>query len=160
MIGLRLLSIADQENPTDPNALKHAIEVAEKEPGDVLDLTTDWIAMHITLTAELPIPKFEALRRGISWDDESLENALMGGDLTNPSDPTARLLLPDDVKRIARKLKDFDEHRFRESYDEEMFEEYDVPLVPFPDLLAQFLSLKSFYVRAANDGRSIVIQLT
>jgi hypothetical protein len=127
----------------------------------VLDLEDDWAALHVTLTAEPPIPKPVALQRGISWKDDSLENALMGGRPTalKSGDPTARWLSPAEVARVAAELVDIDDARLREIYDEELLDEYDLLPIGLERLLERFRALRSFYARAASRDQSVLIQI-
>lgn len=59
-------------DPQDAQALAAAVDRLEDDAERTLVLD-DYVAIHFLLSAEPPIPKHETLRRGISWDDDSLE---------------------------------------------------------------------------------------
>ena len=58
------------------------------------------------LSGDVPIPRPEALRRGLAWDERSLENVLMGGQATPYRDSlgAARVLSPRQVAWLAKRL--------------------------------------------------------
>lgn len=69
-------------------------------------LGNQWPALHYSLCVEAPMPRHVALEKHLEWDDESLENALMGGDATPYKDGLtfARCIQPAAVRRLAAKL--------------------------------------------------------
>ena len=71
-----------------------------------VDLGEYWPALHYVLSGEAPMPRHVALARGVEWDDESVENALMGGEATPYEDglTVARVLAPAAVRQLAQRL--------------------------------------------------------
>lgn len=83
-----------------------AVYAIVTEEGAV-DLGTQWPALHYVLSSEAPMPRHVALDEGLEWDDDSLENVLMGGEPTPYADAltVARVLLPSSVGTLANKLR-------------------------------------------------------
>jgi hypothetical protein len=134
----------------------------------ILDLEKAWAGIHFLLTAEVPITREDAIRLGISWDDDSLENALMGGrptDLETSSGPV-RYLDSDEISRIAAKLADISIEEFSDRYDPDALTEEQIP----PDvwdneseardwLASSYAKLREFYQETAAQNAGLLIYL-
>jgi hypothetical protein len=149
--------------------LERAEEVRKVIEGNnrPLDIEDAWIALHFLLSAEEPIPKGEALRRGVSWDDNSMENILMGGTDTphNGSFGPTRLMDPDEVKRMSALLSSINIDDFAERYDPEALEDIDMPRGDWNSeesrqwLLNSFEMLKRFYFETAEKGDALLLYI-
>jgi uncharacterized protein DUF1877 len=131
-----------------------------------LDLDEAWAGLHFVLTAEVPIPKQEALLLGLSWYDDSLENVLMGGEPTKYRDSfgVARYLSAEEVARMTDKLSDLSVERFKDFYDADGLIEYDIPPAIWEDQLESrdwlaryYYQLVDFFRSAASSGDGILI---
>jgi hypothetical protein len=131
-----------------------------------LDLGEAWAGLHFVLTAEVPIPKQEALLRGLSWDDDSLENVLMGGEPTKYRDSfgVARYLSTEEVARMTDKLSDLSVERFKGFYEADALMEYGIPPAIWEDqfesrdwLARYYYQLVGFFRSASSSGDGILI---
>jgi Domain of unknown function (DUF1877) len=149
----------------DPSVVRSAIAEAQGDPSRQLSLEEAWAGLHFTLTAEYPIPRQEAEKIGMSWNDESLENAIMGGKATTfqSSYGPARYLSPDLVAGISARLQQIDTEDFRSRYDAEGLEEEQIPPAGWDNkerldgLIDAFEKLRNFYSEAANQHHGILI---
>ena len=155
--------------PDDADAVARMIKLAEGKPDRELDLNDSWAALHFMLSGEVPMPKQEAIQRGISWNDSSLENLIMGGEPTayEASFGPARLLASDLVMRLSRKLSDLSVEEFLERYDAEEMNAEQIPPGGWADqeeardlLGDRYLKLKEFYRSAAAANEAILIYMT
>ena len=151
----------------DPETMRH-VDRALADPAATLDLGDAWAGVHYTLSAEVPMPRPEAERRGIEWNPESTENAIMGGRLTGRDDVMggSRWLSPDETATVARVLAPISEDQFRSWYDVEGLVEADIaPPVWNSDpravdwLTQSFVRLKDFYARAAAARHGVLITI-
>jgi hypothetical protein len=133
-----------------------------------LDLGEYWIALHFLLSGETPIPRHEALRRGLSWDDDSPENILMGGAPTPfmSSFGPARYLHPEQVERLATKLAGLSVAEFQARYNPEDLRAEDISPGGWDDggealarLSRYFEELVAFYTKAAAHGEGMLIYM-
>lgn len=92
--------------------------------GTYVDAGTVWPALHYVLCFEAPMPRHIALQRDVEWEDDSLENVLMGGEATPYADQltVARVLMPEAVRVLAAQLRELTpaviEGRIDDSVDE------------------------------------------
>jgi hypothetical protein len=150
------------------DVVRKIIESAEDNGDFKLDLGEYWAALTFMLSGEMPIPKHEALRLGISWDNDSLENVLMGGEPTpfKASFGPARSVDPEQVARLATKLADLSVDEFMKWYDPKELLKERIPPETWDDqsetraLIGHvFEELVAFYKRAAAHGDGILIYL-
>jgi len=148
------------------DAVSRVIACARIDASRRLDLDEAWAGLHFVLTAEVPIPKQEALLRGLSWDDDSLENVLMGGEPTTYGDSfgVARYLKAEEVALMAEKLSDLSVERFKGFYEADALIEYDIPPAIWEDQLESrdwlaryYYQLVDFFRSAASGGDGILI---
>ena len=106
------------------------------------------------------------MRRGIRWDDDSLENALLGGTTTpfRSSLGPARCLWPEQVARIARQLNAVGIDGFRDRFDPADLEQEGIPPPGWREeperadrLAAAFAEFLRFYREAAAHGEGVLI---
>ncbi|HEX2033297.1 MAG TPA: DUF1877 family protein, partial [Chloroflexota bacterium] len=154
---------------TTSAAVGAAIEQARSVPGALLDLGESWAALHFLLTGEIPMPREEALRRGVAWDDASLENVLMGGQVTSFRSPVgaARYLAPAQVAHLAQELARITPEAFAERYDAAALAEEHIPPGPWGDdpqtqtwLVDVFRQLVEFFGAAAGAGEGVLVLLS
>ena len=167
MIDCVLVQIPIEEQSAlagDAAAIWQIIERSEQN-GRRLELGEAWGGLHFVLSGEVPIPKQEALRRGISWDDDSMENVLFGG-MEVPyvtSWGLARYLEPATVARMARQLSAISLQEFQDRYDPEALQDEGIPPDAWEEpetrdwLAARFLELVEFYKNAALKRAGILI---
>jgi hypothetical protein len=146
----------------DPKSFRQLLRHPQALPYERLELGETWPGLHFVLTGELPISRLEALKAGISWDEDSLENALLGGrEVPHGANwGPARYLEPKIVARMAQQLSAISVEQFRDNYDAGYLEEEQIPPggwdLPqaLDELTARFRQLVSFYQRAAaaQDG--------
>jgi Domain of unknown function (DUF1877) len=148
------------------DAVSKVIAGASNDSERKLDLDEAWAGLHFVLTAEVPIPKQEALRLGLSWYDDSLENVLMGGEPTKYRDSfgVARYLSAEEVARMTDKLSDLSVERFKGFYDADGLIEYDIPPAIWEDQLESrdwlaryYYQLVDFFRSAAFSGDGVMI---
>lgn len=111
------------------DTVRSAIKHAYNDTHRILNLGESWCGIHFVITGDYPIPKQEALQRGISWDDDSLENVLMGGSPTpyHTSVDVSRYLKPKEVAQMAEKLSNLTVEQFEEWYDSQALMEEHIP---------------------------------
>lgn len=161
------VSSADAENIIkSESAIGQALATAGAD--QVLNLDEAWSGLHFVLTGEFPVPHHEAQHRDIPWDPSSLENALMGGDLTphmSISGPT-RYMSPDQVRRMAEALAAVSIDKFREWYDADELLGNRIPPERWRHADSAFVWLADYFVRlvahykaaaASGDGLLIAI---
>jgi hypothetical protein len=137
------------------------------DPATCLDLDESWAGIHFTLTDEYPIPREDALQKGIAWDDTSLENVLMGGTATahQGSYGRARYLTPQDVAFFAKKLDAISLEQFEQWYDAEWLLENHIPPEIWDEddargwLVSYFARLKDFYQGAASNSEGLLMYM-
>ncbi len=137
--------------------------VSDSPPDARLELGDGWLALHVLLTAEMPMPRHAALERGVEWDDASLENALMGGEATPYEDAftVARFLTPAQVKLAAKALAKVKVPSLPDRFDDEVEEMLpaswrDVDAAA-ARLTASAQTLISWYQRAADAGEGMLL---
>lgn len=148
------------------SSIKQAIEDAQVER--TLDLEESWSGLHFMLSGEFPVPEYEARRRGISWDANSLENAIMGGKATayRTVFGPVRYLSPDRVARLAEELSKVSLDDFRAWYDpDELLENRIPPAIwqrpkAFEWLMDRFVQLVDYYHAAAANGDGLLIHVS
>jgi hypothetical protein len=152
----------------DPAAVAGAMERGRVRPGARLELGEAWAPLHFVLTDELPIPRDEALRRGLEVSDAPLEEAILGGDPT-PCGTTygvVRLLPPGAVGRIAAALAGVPAETVEARYDPDWLRQMQVPMV-WADTEAEerawlgdsYRRLVAFYRDAAAAGDAVLSYL-
>src|SRR5690348_5639321 len=111
----RISELTAQRAIRDADAVYTAI--TETDP---VDLGEYWPALHYTLSGESPMPRYVALAKGVEWDDDSLENVLMGGEATPYEDGlcVARVLAPKTVKTLATKLRELTPEKVMDLVDD------------------------------------------
>ncbi|HEX6288588.1 MAG TPA: DUF1877 family protein [Herpetosiphonaceae bacterium] len=168
-MDLHLIRLPDkaQNLLEDPASIDGLIEQFQNDQSRHLNLGEAWAGIHFTLTDEYPIPREEALKRGMSWDDTSLENVLMGGLPTTyqASSVVARYLMPKHVSFLATKLSNISIEQFEEWFDPkwllenhirpEIWEQVEVKQW----LIKKFSRLKDFYQQAATNNEGVVIYI-
>jgi len=99
--------------------LQVGIEEAKRFSDRICDLEEAWAGIQYVLSLEVPIPKYKAIRRGICWDDESLDNAIMGGEPTDIQTNLgpARLKSKEQVSKLAVQLSIITRDEFWQRYD-------------------------------------------
>lgn len=134
----------------------------------VLDVAEAWAGLHFLLTGEMPTIKEDAIRLGISWDDDSLENVLMGGQPTrlNSSYGPVRFLGANDVVRMAAKLAEVTEKDISDRYDPVVLTEEQIPPYEWDNefesrdwLVSSYAKLNEFYQVAATEKAGLLIYL-
>jgi len=168
MMGMRLVRVPTTDAvdfSTHATAVRQALERADNDR--ILDLDEAWAALHFVLTSEYPIPRDEALRRGVAWDDDSLENVLMGGSDTayRTSGGAVRYVAPESVERMGEKLSELSPDEFRNWYDADELLENDVPPGTWDQegeslewLVAYYQRLVDFYRNAAANREGLLIR--
>jgi hypothetical protein len=152
----------------DAPAVAAALERGRSAPGASLDLDEAWAPLHFVLTDELPIPRDEALRRGLEVSDSPLETAILGGQPT-PCGSTygvVRYLSPPTVQGVSRALDALSTEDVQARYDPDWLREMGVPMV-WADTVAEertwlgayFQRLRAFYRQAAGAGDALLSYL-
>ncbi|MBD2609891.1 DUF1877 family protein [Nostoc punctiforme FACHB-252] len=148
--------------------VENVIKQAQNQSDRVLDLDESWYGIHFVMTAEYPIPKDEAQRRGISWNNESLENVILGGSPTpyKTMFGAARYLNPEEVAQMAEKLNNLTVDKFKEWCDPETLIEEQIPPVNWDEnstlcdwLSDYFKKLLELYKSAASVGDGILVYI-
>ena len=149
-------------------AVAALIERSRTSADERLQLDDAWAALHFLLTGEVPLPKDEALRRGLSWDDAALENVLMGGAATPFQGfyGAARYLDPAEVRRLAPKLAALNAVDFADRFEPAAFRRSNVQPAIWDDevtarrwLAEHFWRLVRFYGAAAERERGLLIYM-
>lgn len=150
-------------NIISSSAIGNLITETSSEKDLQLELGESWCALHFILSGEPPIPKPEALKRGISWDDDSLENIIMGGSVTPFKDTfgAARYFTPEEVAKLQQELSSITEEKLMELYDPGTLEDYDIPPGNWDKddltwLIENFNNLKTFYESAAQNNQGLL----
>ncbi|MBD2500376.1 DUF1877 family protein [Anabaena azotica FACHB-119] len=73
-----IVRVSREDGEKSLNSSKIVEKIIQNQSEHVLDLDESWYGIHFVMTGEYPIPKDEAQRRGISWDNNSLENVILG----------------------------------------------------------------------------------
>jgi hypothetical protein len=133
---------------------------------DRLDLGDSWAGLHFLLSVgETPMPRHIALARGLSWDDHSLENLLMGGELTPYEDAFsgARYLAPPAIAALAQQVASLTPDQLSARFDDEIYDVLPAHWADRPDtraeLLQQFERLVTFYQSAARANHGILLYM-
>ncbi|MFC9242770.1 DUF1877 family protein [Streptomyces sp. NPDC057136] len=155
-------SRADQEFALTGDEIKRLLD----GNGNSISIQDTWPALHFTLTSEVPIPKEEALRRGVDFPADPLEEVLMGGSATSVRTafgPVRLLTLP-EVRQSAQLLSAVTIDDFTDWFDAEALENEHIPPAGWPqehhrldDLLAAFIAVRDFYEQAAAKDSGILI---
>lgn len=141
--------------------------MAQNGPGRKLALDNSWAPLHFVLTGEFPIPRQKAEELGMSWNNDSLENAIMGGAATEVASSygPVRYLSPAEVRRIARQLDGISPAEIKartnpQELEQEgvLPEDWDAATAP-DKLMALFSELRSFYHHAAERGDAILLYM-
>ena len=155
---------AQSAEMTQAAAVAKVIAVAESAPDLRLSLGEWWPALHFMLSGDVPIPRPEALRRGVSWDDRSLESVLMGGEATPYRDSlgAARVLSPRQVARLAQRLDERGVDAIMGGLDVDAMHDEGILSTEDDEDVADALrsrleSLVEFYRAAAADGDAILV---
>lgn len=165
---LRVAAADADDILSSADAARQAIANRSKAPDHLLNLEESWAAMHYMLSGEVPFPKPEALRRGVSWDDDSLENVLMGGEPVpyKGSFGPARYLNPQTVAAMSERLTIRGIEGFLEAYNPEAMTSHNIPPGDWDDaaetrdwLGAHFEKLAAFYKAAATAGDGVLIYM-
>src|SRR5581483_1515462 len=143
-------------NLTEPQAIRRVMDAAERA-GEGLDLNEAWAGIHWLMTSEMPIPRYEAMKRGIEWSDDSLENVLLGGEplpLKTAFGPV-RYLAPPQVAKLAALLQLLLPEEFAEGFDAEGLEDDGIPPSGWHDQRREWLAehyrrLREFFIGAMN----------
>jgi hypothetical protein len=107
-----------------------------------------------------------AERLGVRWDEDSPENALMGGSPTPflGSFGPARYRTPGEVARTAARLRKIVVEEFRGRYDADALEAEQIPPDGWDDegraqewLTSSYARLQRFYDETAPDGAGLVV---
>lgn len=156
----------DPAQANDKETLERLIEESGVDPSLRFSLEDSWAAIHLILTGSPPIPKTEALKRGISWDDQSLENVIMGGEATPVKDAfgAARYLSSREVAFLAQKLAAVSDEEFKRNYDADELEDYQIPPGDWDDealqwLLRNFHGLQASFASAAKGNKALFIYI-
>jgi hypothetical protein len=154
----------DDSSP-DPATVARLLDAADEGP-QTLHLGVWWAGVHFLLSGEGPLPRHEAARRGIAWNADSLENALMGGVLSGYEDALGgvRYLDPATVTIVAQQLTRLTGTDLAARYDTEALTDERIPPGPWTDLerghlLRSTASLTSFYRLAAANGDGVLIHI-
>jgi hypothetical protein len=130
--------------------------------GAAVDLGEYWPALHYTLSGEAPMPRHVAVAEGVEWDDESLENALMGGEPTPYEDglTVARVLSPKTVQTVRTKLRKLTPEDLQDRVDDGIddFLPTDWPAEKKrATVAASFMRLADCFGAAANASEGILL---
>lgn len=114
---------------TDVEAVRSAMAHAQADATHVLDIGEAWAGLHFLITGETPIPKHVALDLTGRWDDDSLENVIMGGEPTpfEGANGPARVLTAPEVSALAKKLARIGQRRVMDGYDAAELEREKIP---------------------------------
>lgn len=141
----------------------------QDDPSRLLNLGEVWCGLHFVLTGEVPILRYEAIQRGTSWHEDSLENILMGGE------PTAyecafglvRYVTPESVAYMAPRLVGVSVSDLKMWYDPELLIENSIPPEIWREdasalqwLLDNFGKLKTFHHNAVQQKLGLLIYIT
>lgn len=151
---------------TSALAVRDAMAAADRDHR--LDMGDVWPAVHFVLTGEYPIPRTDAELFGVEWNDDSLENALMGGADTPECNfvVCVRLLTPAQVAYQAQLLHDVTLAQFDSRCD--LPELRDANVVPESWdgegdigawLAPYFIGLRDFYAAAAASQAAVLSSL-
>jgi hypothetical protein len=167
-VDARLVRIPQQRVPAlAASADEVARELDSAEGSDrELDLGEAWAGIHFLLTGEVPVPREVAERLGVHWDEDSPENALMGGSPTPflGSFGPARYRSPGEVARTAARLREIGVEEFHDRYDADALEAEQIPPDGWDDegraqewLTSSYARLQRFYDETAADGAGLVV---
>lgn len=132
-----------------------------------MDLEEAWAGIHVVLSSEMPITKQEAQRIGVGWDDDGLENVLLGGEPLprRTSFGPVRRLAPAEVARLATALGEWTSAEFRDSYDADFLEDNATPPGDWDRedrcawLVEHFERLRAFFAESAKRGQAVLISI-
>ncbi|WP_406446656.1 YfbM family protein [Streptomyces sp. NBC_01613] len=141
-------------------------EILDGLKGETVSIHDSWPALHFTLTGELPIPREEALSRGIDFPNDPLEAILMGGVPTGVHTEfgPARFISAGEVRQGAEMLTSVSDHDFEDWFDADDLEDERIPPAGWasdagrlPRLTEALRTVRTFYVQAAREGSGILI---
>lgn len=146
-------------------SVKSALAWGRQHPDRCLTIEDLWAALHFALTAEYPIPRQKAEEMGLTWDETSLENAIMGGAATSQDSSygPVRYLSPDLVKAMTDLLNDVKPESLRSRVTaEDLMQENMLPNGWDPDdamgrLPGLFEALRAFYSGATARGDGVLV---
>ncbi len=151
---------------TSAPAVYETMQTADRdhrlEMGDV------WPAVHFILTGEYPMPRTDAYLYGVEWNDDSLENALMGGADTPACNLVVcvRLLTPAQVVHQAQLLHDVSLAQFDSRCDLPELRDHNVIPESWDGegdigawLAPYFIGLRDFYAAAAASQAAVLSSL-
>jgi uncharacterized protein DUF1877 len=151
----------------DVSVARLIMQQTAPESGRRLELDEAWAPLHFGLTGEPPVPHQKAEELGLSWNERSLENVLMGGEATPlmTGFGPARYLSPNLVRSIAAELSKITPANFRSRIEPQtMVEERVLPDSWDADAAADlmqdyFAKLRAFYDTAATHGDGLLIAI-
>jgi hypothetical protein len=154
-----------QEMVGDVSVTRKIVEETAAGSEQRLELDEAWAPLHFGLTGAPPVPRQEAEDLGLGWDEQSLENVLMGGEATPlmAGFGAARYVSPALVRSMASRLADISAASFRSRVEPQaMVQERVFPdswdLDAVPDLMEHyFTKLRDFYAAAAAHGDGLLI---
>ena len=164
---VRILPSEARELFKSAYTVRQLIKNVEHESNRFLSLQEAWAGLHFLISGELPLPQYEANKKGVSWSKTSLENIIMGGV------PTAYMttfgpacyLEPEIVSLMADKLSGISTDDFRARFDaDDLLSEGIPPMIWDEDqslawLTEHFVNLARFYQNAALTGDGLLIYI-
>lgn len=150
----------------DPDLVRGLLDSATR--GDLHAITIEgaWPGFHVTLSGEPPIPKEEALEKGVTFPASPYENVLMGGSATLVQSEfgAVRYQSPEEIRGNAELLAEITVDEFMELFDPDFLDSMGVP----PDgwsldadreaeMRSAFLDVVTFHERAADHGSGVLI---
>lgn len=145
------------------------VSLLQDDPSRLLNLGEAWCGLHSVLTGEVPILRYEAIQRGTSWYEDSLENILMGGEPTAYECAFGMVRCVDSamVADMMPRLAGVSVTDLESWYDPELLIENSIPPeVWYKDAFAlqwlsdNFVKLKSFYRDAFQQSYGLLIYIT
>lgn len=135
-------------------------EVITERP--YVDVGPVWPALHYVLCFEAPMPRHIALERDVEWEDDSLENVLMGGEATPYADglTVARVLMPATVRVLAAQLRELTPAAIEERIDDSVDEYLPAEVEPdgkSPAIVEAFGRVAECFGKAAAAGEGVLL---
>jgi hypothetical protein len=160
-----LFRIPADASLTSPTAIRQEMAKA-KQADATLDLGEAWPGLHVVMSGEMPIPKYEATKRGIEWFDDSLENVLLGGDplpLRLAFGPVGHLPAA-KVAGLAALLEALSPKEFADRYDPMQLDDDEIPPGGWDSDHRKWLSsyyekLREFFLDAAHARQAVLIAI-
>lgn len=132
-----------------------------------LEIEDAWPALHFTLSGEVPIPKEEAMKRGIQFPASKFEQIFMGGAATSMDTMggPVRMFTFAEVQLNSEILGSVSDGDLTELYEPAALDDMNIPPAGWSDdtgrlgdLLLAFKEMKQFYRRAAEDRVGILLE--